>query len=411
MTSGSLAGATGGAGGAAACTVGVDPKASRRRSRRSIRSNTASGRASASGLAARMRATSSVMRGSGASRIATIAPPTSSITRTQRAVPRAVDDLGGVALRAGRPADGGGADENEEVAAQSFDDLHRELGGVAPLADGPVERDEGTGDVAFGERRDERRKSAGIVIGGASGGDLVEHGERVTGRASGAPDDRGRTFSGEVDPGDVSDPGDERRELVLVDEVELVVLGPAAQRRQDFLRVGRREHEHDAVGWLLERLQQRVRRRRSRACGPRRRCRPSSGPVSRATPGRRGPASRRRRCSTAASSSWTSNEVPAVIDSARLAGPARFAAVGRRAVERLGEDPGGRGLAGPARPAEEVGVGDVAVAHGVDERPRDVVLAAHLREALGSEAPVEGLEGPLLARIAPSGSVGSAARR
>ena len=41
-------------------------------------------------------------------------------------------------------------------------------------------------------------------------------------------------------------------------------------------------------------------------------------------------------------------------------------------------------------------MGDVAVAHGVRERPGDVVLPADLGEPLGTEAPVEGLEGPIL---------------
>ena len=48
------------------------------------------------------------------------------------------------------------------------------------------------------------------------------------------------------------------------------------------------------------------------------------------------------------------------------------------AVERLGEDAGRRGLAGAPGAAEQVGVADPAVAHGVAQRPGDVVLAPHL---------------------------------
>jgi hypothetical protein len=123
--------------------------------------------------------------------------------------PEGVGDLGRVATRAGRPADLGGADETEEVAAQPLDDLDCELSRIPPLAGGSVDRDEGGGDVTVGERGDERGEGIRVVLGGAAGGDLVEHGERVAGRTAGAPDDRGEGFAREVDARVVGDPGDE----------------------------------------------------------------------------------------------------------------------------------------------------------------------------------------------------------
>jgi hypothetical protein len=45
-------------------------------------------------------------------------------------------------------------------------------------------------------------------------------------------------------------------------QVEVVVLRPAPDRREHLVRVGRGEHEDDVAGGLLERLEERVRRRR-----------------------------------------------------------------------------------------------------------------------------------------------------
>ena len=59
------------------------------------------------------------------------------------------------------------------------------------------------------------------------------------------------------------------------------------------------------------------------------------------------------------------------------------------AVERAGEDPGGRGLAGAARPGEEVRVAGAILTHRVPERVGDVILADQLREVLGSVLAVQ----------------------
>ena len=85
-------------------------------------------------------------------------------------------------------------------------------------------------------------------------------------------------------------------------------------------------------------------------------------------------------------------EGPALADrDARRARVARVAVAQVRAVEGLGEDPGERRLAGPARPDEEDRVRDAVganrVAEGLDDRP----LADDLREGLGAPAAIEGL--------------------
>ena len=60
-----------------------------------------------------------------------------------------------------------------------------------------------------------------------------------------------------------------------------------------------------------------------------------------------------------------------------------------RAVDRLGQNPGRRGLPRPARPDEEVGVGQAVAAHRAAQGDDDRVLPDELREALGTEATVE----------------------
>ena len=165
--------------------------------------------------------------------------------------------------------------------------------------------------------------------------------------------------SSDVEAGVVDDPAHVLGQLVGRQQVELEVLGAAADGGQHLLRVGGGQHEHDVVGRLLERLQQRVRRRRSRACGPRRGCTPW---CARACRGRR-----------------LGDEVADGVDAVvrrgvelvdveatcrpRSPGTTRTRRTARRptrllAVERLGEDAGRRGLAGAARAAEQVGVAD-----------------------------------------------------
>ena len=169
------------------------------------------------------------------------------------------------------------------------------------------------------------------------------------------------------------------------------MLGPASDRRKDLLGVGRGEHEDDVVA-AVPRASSRARSRpRPKACGPRRRCRPSSVPVSRATPGRRGHASRPRRCWTQRPARARRRRRPGAMSHARLAGPARLAVDRSRAVQRLGDDPRRRGLARAARPGEEVGVGHPVVADSVAEGVHHVVLTPHLLEALRAIAPVERL--------------------
>src|SRR5439155_27272234 len=63
------------------------------------------------------------------------------------------------------------------------------------------------------------------------------------------------------------------------------------------------------------------------------------------------------------------------------------------AVQRLGENASERGLAGAARPREEVGLPKLVVLDRVPERPHDRLLPDDLVEVLGAVLPVEGGHG------------------
>ena len=76
---------------------------------------------------------------------------------------------------------------------------------------------------------------------------------------------------------------------------------------------------------------------------------------------------------------------------AGLADVARVAVLEVRAVDGLGEDPGQRRLAGPARTDEQDRVGDAVGPDGVAQRLDDRLLADDLAEGLGAPASVERL--------------------
>ncbi len=82
-------------------------------------------------------------------------------------------------------------------------------------------------------------------------------------------------------------------------------------------------------------------------------------------------------------------------------GVARLAVGHVRAVDRLGEDPRERRLAGPARSHEQVGVAGPAGPERVPDRGHDRVLADDVLEALGPPAAIQRLVGGTFAHWAP----------
>ena len=94
----------------------------------------------------------------------------------------------------------------------------------------------------------------------------------------------------------------------------------------------------------------------------------------------------------AASSSWTSSDVPRAISTHESQRPhgspsSRWAQLSARARIRAVEV-----LPVPRGPLKQVGVGHVAVAHRAAQGPHDVGLAPKLGETPGPEPPVEGDE-------------------
>ena len=99
----------------------------------------------------------------------------------------------------------------------------------------------------------------------------------------------------------------------------------------------------------------------------------------------------------AASISITSSDVPAAIATHAWQVPSGVARRPVLAVDRLREDARERGLAGAARPGEEVGLAHLALLDRIRERPHDRFLADHLLEGLGAVLAVEGGHGTIQA--------------
>ena len=356
-----------------------------------MRSASAASELSVAGWVIWTSATSSGMRASGAWRISSSASPTSSRARvvarspswSAHALTRACSASGRWSTRA--TACGGG----RRRAAGPSSASPRTRGSRPVLTPSAT-----AARAAPVSRRDdgvEERVDRLVALQHAPGrDDLIEGRQRVASRAAALAEHVVDGLLVDVEAGVVGDPRHVLGEDLRRDQVELVVLGPAADRRQDLVRIGRRQHEHDVTGWLLQRLQQRVRRRRRQHVD-------LVEDVHLRAPGR----AQRHLADEVA------HRLHAVVrrgvellevvgragldGQAALAGAVRFAVLEVLAVQGLGEDARGGGLARPPRTAEQVGVSHPPLPHGVAQRPDDVVLAPHLAEPAWSVAAVEGL--------------------
>ena len=227
--------------------------------------------------------------------------------------------------------------------------LHPSASNAFTLVRTPPASDEATADTT-------------LSSSGRSGSSVPEAtarsraGERVASRAMSPTDGRLEASVVDVEPDFPADRFEQFLKRVGADQAELVVLGPAPDRLGHLLRVGRGEHEDHVTRGLFEGLEQRVRRPRWSACGPRRRCRPSSARVCRGPPFRGGRACRLSPLFDAASSSWTSIDAPCVDGHAGGADAVGLAVEGICAVEGHGQDPGRLVLPVPRGSAEQVSV-------------------------------------------------------
>jgi hypothetical protein len=187
-----------------------------------------------------------------------------------------------------------------------------------------------------------------LVYNGSSGHDLVESGQSIARRAASLANCRLYGRFRQVELGIARNLAEQLRQHLSIEQMELVVLGPAANRREHLLRIGRGEHEHHVVGRLFQRLQKRVR-------GSQRQHVDLVDYVDL-------PAPWRGKC-------HSSYEVPYVFNfvvggrvelvnverstpgdvEARVTNTTRLAFEGIHAVQGLGKDPRRRGLAGAAR--------------------------------------------------------------
>ncbi len=282
---------------------------------------------------------------------------------------------------------------DQERVAQSGQDVGADDARVVSPTERIGHRGQRLAQIAFAQGFEHTRRRSIATRDAAGGDDLIEGGEGVAGRAAALPQDVVDRVVAHVEPG-------------VVDDV--------AQQRARSVRRGavRARSAGCGCGWWAAPSAGRwwpARTRRGRAA-------PRASSAARSTPPaesmwtssrmytlvRPGEPSatlamRSRISSTllleAASSSWRSNEVPCSMARHESHSPHGSPSVEVLAVERLGQDPGGGGLARAAGPAEQVGVADPVLAHGVVQRATTWSWPRISREALGPIAAVEGLVG------------------
>ena len=222
---------------------------------------------------------------------------------------------------------------------------------------------------------------------------LVEQRERVPGRATRPAGNEVEHFRIGLDPLPAENVGQEPDDLFVREQRELEVLRARTQCRQHLLRIGRGEYEHDVLGRLFERLQQRVR------CGRGEHVHfvddvdlaPARGADAEVHPldelAHRVDTVVRRRV-----------ELDEIEERARghrktvLAGAVGLTVGAEvQAVQGTSEDAGGRGLAGASGAGEQVRVAHTIFSYRVAERGRDVVLTHQIARILGPVLAVQAL--------------------
>ena len=188
----------------------------------------------------------------------------------------------------------------------------------------------------------------------------------------------------------LEDPSQLRDDPLVRNAPEIEALGPRDDRRGDLARLGGREDEDGVRRRLLERLQKGVERLGRQLVG-------FIDDIDLVLPHR-------------GSEAHLVPKVPHLVDAAvgrgvdldevektalpdrdaALAPVAGLAILGVRAVHRLRDEAGDRGLPGPANARQEVGMGDLSVRDRVPERPGDVLLTDDRGEGLGTVAAVDG---------------------
>ena len=279
------------------------------------------------------------------------------------------------------------------VLDEAVDDLE----GAPCVADGHAVRQL---DLHLAAWSPQQRLDRGIVdLLSAEYPRLIQQRQRVAGGSLGVSGDRvgrGVIQRHSLGRGDLLE---QLREPLHRVPTEIEALAAADDRRRHLVRLGGGEDEADAGRRLLEDLQERVERLTGQALGL-----VDDVDLLSALHRRGGRLLAELACilHTAVRRRVDLHhvEVCAVTDGhALIATAARLRGRPGRAVDHLGQDPSGRGLAGSAGATEQEGVVETAVADGAGERTHDVILAEDLGRSLRPIPPVERLVLPVLRHL------------
>ena len=240
--------------------------------------------------------------------------------------------------------------------------------------------------------RHEAEQSHRILDGdrGVAGGrELIEDRERVAVGARARASDEVQHGVWRIDRLRLAHARQHLDELARPRPPEREALAARADRAQQLRRIGRAEHEHDVRRRLLERLQERVggvRGERVRLVQDVDLVAPLGRLLGHALDDLADVVDPAVRRGVHLDHVERRRIVDAQADRARAVGRRRRPVL---AVERLREDLGERRLARPARPREQVRVGDAPLLDRAPERAHDVILAHHVRERARTVGAIE----------------------
>ena len=238
---------------------------------------------------------------------------------------------------------------------------------------------------------DQRQDDVLADLAGAEHRGLVEQRERVADRTLRLARDRVCRLRGERHALVLRDAFEVLGDRLDRDAAEVEPLAAPDDRGRHLVRLGRREDEPDTDRRLLEHLQQRVERL---ARQPLRLVDDVDLLAALDRRGGRLLAEIARVVDAAVGGRVDLDHVqvlPVPDGHALIARAAGFGRGAGLAVDHLGQDPGRRGLPGPARPAQQERVRQPPLADGARERSDHVVLTEHLRGALRAVLAVQRL--------------------
>jgi hypothetical protein len=148
------------------------------------------------------------------------------------------------------------------LAAQLVEQPGRYPRRIAARDEPALDRLQGTSGVTLGQRDQQLVQEGAVVLNDSGCHHLVEGRESISRRTASAANGGLHGRVRQLELGVSRHVRQKQRQHLGIEQTELVVLGPAANRGKDLLGVGRREYEHDMVRGFFQCLQQGVRRSR-----------------------------------------------------------------------------------------------------------------------------------------------------